>query len=111
MLGIGGLIGFVLHTVAIYVGASMAGLETIDIWRAAVAALVSYVVMILVGLLLAPLVLVPLVNQLLGTAILFLGTAFAAKMVFSCDWKPAWTIGGVAAAAAFLAGFVLRGCS
>jgi hypothetical protein len=107
---VAGGIMLALHTASIFIGASMAELEYVDIWRALIAALVSYVVMFVIGLLLLPLAFVPLVNQALGALVLFLGSACAAKMVFSCDWKPAWTIGAVAALVNFLAGFVLRGC-
>jgi hypothetical protein len=106
----GGLLMLGLHTVAFYMGASMAELEYVDIWRALVAALISYIVMFVISLLLLPLAFVPLVNQLIGAAVLFLGSAVAAKMVFSCDWKPAWIIGAVAAGVNFLAAFVFRGC-
>lgn len=107
----GFVVMWTLHACAIYMGASMAGLETVDFWRAATAAIVSYILMVLVGLLLIPLALVPIINQFVGAAVLLIGTACAAKIVFSCDWKPAWTIGGVAAGLNFLAAFVLRGCS
>src|SRR5688500_4228172 len=92
----GGLLMFVFHGFAVYVGTQVAQLEYPDFWRACIVALLSYVVMFVLTLVLLPLAFVPLVNQLLGVAILGLGTAFAAKMVLACDWQPAWIIGATA---------------
>jgi hypothetical protein len=69
----------------------------VDIWRCIAVALVSWVAMIFVGLLLLPLALIPLVNVFVGSAVLLAGTAIAAKIVLSCDWKPAWIIGATVA--------------
>jgi hypothetical protein len=101
----------IFHVFAVYVGTQVAQLEYVDIWRAIVVALLSYVVMFLVGLVLLPLIAVPLLGELFGVIILTLGTAFASKMVLSCDWKPAWIIGGTAGVLDALATFVLSGCS
>ena len=105
------LILIVLHVCAIYIGAHVAQLEYVDIWRCAVVALLSYVVMIVVGLLLIPLAFIPFVNLFLGAIVLCAGTAFAAKMVLSCDWQPAWIIGIAAALANMLAVWVFSGCA
>ncbi|MCB1187066.1 hypothetical protein KDL29_07870 [bacterium] len=90
---------FIGHVVMIYIGASIAELEYVDIWRCLVVAIVSFVVMLILGILLSPMLFVPFLSAAFGAAVLFLGTAFAAKMVLSCDWKPAWIIGGTAAVA------------
>ncbi|MEZ5337432.1 MAG: hypothetical protein R3F46_04135 [bacterium] len=90
---------FIGHVVMIYIGASFAELEYVDIWRCLVVAIVSFFVMLVLGILLSPLLLVPVLSAVFGSAVLFLGTACAAKMVLSCDWKPAWIIGATAAVA------------
>ena len=102
---------FIIHVVAIYTGAHIAQLEYIDIWRSVTVALLSYVVMIVVGVLLAPLLLVPIINIFFGALVLGLGTAFAAQMVLSCDWQPAWIIGATVAVVNMLLSWVLSGCS
>lgn len=87
-----GLLGIILHLFAIYIGAQIAPLEYVDIWRCVTVGLVSYVAMLLTGLVLVPLLFVPVISLLVGTAVLLAGTAIAAKVVLSCDWQPAWTI-------------------
>lgn len=101
-----GLLFFIGHVIMIYLGASIAQLEYVDIWRCVVVALISYIVMLVLGLLLSPMLLVPFVATLFGSIVLFAGTAFAAKMVLSCDWNPAWIIGATAAVANFIAGLI-----
>ena len=105
------IFGFIFHTIAIYIGAQTAQLEYVDVWRCAVVSIVSFVAMIVVGLLLAPLILVPVVNLFLGPIILGIGTAFASKMVLSCDWQPAWTIGITVAVLNLLVGWFFSGCA
>ena len=105
------IIMVLFHALAVYVGTQFAQLEYVDIWRAATVALLSYIVMFLVGLLLLPLIAVPLLSQLFGLLVLVVGTAFAAKMVLSCDWQPAWIVGGTAGAFHALVAFVLSGCT
>jgi hypothetical protein len=105
------MVGMILHVVAIYVGTQVAQLEYPDVWRCIVVALVSYVVMFVLGLLLLPLALIPFAGALVSAVVLGVGTACAAKMVLSCDWQPAWTIGATAAVINFLAGFLLSGCT
>jgi hypothetical protein len=100
-----------IHFGAVYIGAHLAQLEYVDTWRIIVVTLASYVVMIVVALLLFPLALVPVINLFVGPAVLCLGTAFAAKMILSCDWQPAWIIGGSAAVINLLAGWMLSGCA
>ena len=101
----------IFHVLAVYVGAQIAQLEYVDVWRSAVVALISYIVMFIVGLLLIPLIGVPLLGQLFGLVVLVLGTAFASKMVLSCDWQPAWIIGGTAGVLHALIAFVFSGCT
>jgi hypothetical protein len=101
----------ILHVLAIYVGAQVAQLEYADVWRCAIVAFLSYLVMVVVGLLLSPLLLVPILNIFFGAIVLGVGTAFAAKMVLSCDWQPAWTIGVTVAIINLLASWVFSGCS
>lgn len=102
---------FILHVLAIYIGAQIAQLEYADVWRSLIVALLSYVVMVVVGLLLLPLALVPIINVFFGAIVLGVGTALAAKMVLSCDWQPAWTIGATVAIINLLASWVFSGCS
>lgn len=106
-----GLIGIILHVIAVYIGAHIAEFESVDIWRSLVIAIVSYIAMFIVALLLFPLILVPVVNIFLGSIVLGAGTAIAAKIVLSCDWKPAWTVGITAAVINLLAVWLLSGCS
>ena len=94
------------HVFVIYIGAQFAELEDVDIWRCVTVAFISYLVMFVLMLLLSPLLLVPFVSSLFGAIVLFAGTAFAAKMVLSCDWQPAWIIGGTAAAANFIGNLI-----
>ena len=103
--------GFLLHVLAIYVGSQVAQLEYNDIWRSAIVAILSYIVMVLVAIPLALLVLIPFVNLLVGPLILGIGTSLAAKMVLACDWKPAWTIGITVTVINLLFGFLFRGCA
>jgi hypothetical protein len=105
------IILMILHVLAIYIGAQIAQLEYADVWRSVIVALLSYVVMIVVGLLLLPLALVPVINMFFGAIVLGVGTALAAKMVLSCDWQPAWTIGATVAVINFLASWVFSGCA
>lgn len=105
------IIAFIFHVIAIYFGAQVAQLEYVDVWRCIMVALISYIAMVLVGLVLLPLILVPIVNLFLGPIILGVGTALAAKMVLSCDWQPAWTIGGAVAVLNLLVGWLFSGCA
>ena len=107
-----GLLEMALHVMAIYAGCSIAQLEYVDIWRSVFIAFISYVVMLLIAIPLAlVLVLVPVLHALIGAVILLLGTAVAAKIVLSVDWKEAWIIAGTAAVVNFLAGWVFSGCA
>ena len=101
-----GLFMMIGHVFVIYLGAHFAELEYVDIWRCLVVALISYIVMFVLMLLLSPLLLIPFVSSLFGAIVLLLGTAFASKMVLSCDWQPAWIIGGTAAAANFIVSLI-----
>lgn len=107
----GALVLVVFHVFAVYVGTHFAQNEHTDVWRSVTVALLSYIVMFVVGLLLLPLIAIPLVSQVFGLIVLTAGTAFAAKMVLSCDWKPAWVVGGTAGFLHALAAFVLSGCT
>lgn len=101
----------IFHVGAVYVGALAAQLEYIDIWRAIVVAVISYIVMFLLSLVLLPLIAVPLLGQLMGVVVLTLGSAFAGKMVLACDWKPAWVLGITAGVLDAIASFALSGCT
>jgi len=105
------LIGFIFHVLAIYFGAQMAQLEYVDVWRCVVVALISYIAMVVIALPMALLIVVPIVNLFLGPLILGVGTAIAAKIVLSCDWKPAWTVGITVAVLNLLIGWVFSGCA
>ena len=89
------IFSFALHSLAVLAGAKVAKLERVDIWKAAVVALLSYIVMMLAGLLLFPLFLIPFVKALAGAAVLFIGTAVTARMVWELEWNKAANIGVV----------------
>ena len=107
----GPIFGFVFHVLAIYFGTQIAQIEYADIWRCVTIGLISYIAMFLVGLLLLPLILVPVLNMFFGAIVLGLGTAFATKIVLSTDWQPAWTVGITVAVINLLVGWALSGCS
>jgi len=88
-----------------------AQLEYIDIWRTLVVAFFSYIAMAVVAIVLSPLIFVPVVNIFLGAIILGLGMAFAAKIVLSCDWQPAWTVGISAVVMNLLVSWIFSGCA
>ncbi len=108
-----------LHVGAIYAGCSIAQLEYVDIWRSVLIAFISYIVMILLTLLLMPLLigaaltgwLSYFLSALLGAGILLLGTAMAAKMVLSLDWKESWIIAATAGVVYFFASWMFSGCA
>lgn len=102
---------FILHFFAVHIGVQVAQIEYAEIARSVIIALLSFLVMFLVAIPLAVLIIVPVVNIFLGSIILGTGTAIAAKIVLSCDWKPAWTVGITAAVVNLLAGWLLSGCS
>lgn len=78
----GFVIGFILHSVAIYIGSSIAGLEYVDIWRSALIALISYVVMVIIAIPIALLLsALPVVRILTGGVIILLATWVSAKIV------------------------------
>jgi hypothetical protein len=106
----GVVLAIFLHVGAVYIGAHLAQLEYIDIWRCILVAICSYVAMIPCAIALALLIFVPVLNVFLGAIILGLGTAIATKVVLSCDWQPAWTVGGTALAFNLLAGWIAKGC-
>ena len=77
----------------IWLGSSIAGLETVDFWRCVTVMLIALPAMLIVQVLLLPFYLVPFLPMVLGSAVLFLGILIAAKIVLSCDWQPAAAIG------------------
>lgn len=87
------IFGFALHSLAVFAGAKVAKLERVDIWKAAVVALLSYIAMLLAGILLFPLSLIPFLQALVGAAVLFIGTAVTARMVWELEWNKACSIG------------------
>lgn len=107
----GAFLLFLIHIGAVYIGVHAAQIEYADIWRSIVVALVSYIVMFFVALLLIPLAFVPFVNLFLGAIILGVGTSLAAKMVLSCDWKPAWIVGITATVVNMIFSWMLSGCA
>jgi hypothetical protein len=108
-----------LHVGAIYAGCSIAQLEYVDIWRSVLIAFISYVVMIILSLLLLPLLvgaamtgaLSHFLGALIGAGILLLGTALAAKVVLSLDWKDSWIIAATAGIVNFLVSWMFSGCA
>jgi hypothetical protein len=108
-----------LHIGAIYAGCSIAQLEYVDIWRSVLIAFISYVVMIVISLVLIPLLVIAamptmfshFLTAIIGAGILLLGTAAAAKMVLSLDWKESWIIAATAGVVNFLAGWMFSGCA
>lgn len=106
-----GLLLMILHVFAVYIGTQVAQLEYVDIWRSLVVALLSYLLMFILGLLLLPLIAVPVVSKLFGVIVLAVGTALATKMVLACDWKPAWITGSTAGVIYALAAFTFSGCT
>ncbi|HES58284.1 MAG TPA: hypothetical protein ENO21_02525 [Firmicutes bacterium] len=88
-----GIIGFILHALAVFAGAKIARLERVDFWRAAIVALLSYIAIFLASLLLWPLHWVPLVGVLASSLALGVGTAVTARLVLDCQWRPAAIIG------------------
>ena len=87
------IFGFALHSLAVFAGAKLVKLERVDIWKAAVVALLSYIAMLLAGLVLFPLFLVPFLTALASAAVLFIGTAVTARMVWELEWNKAFNIG------------------
>ena len=83
----GYILGFLLHALAIFIGARLAKLERVDFWRAATVALLSYIAILLVSLVLWPFSLVPLVGIFASSLALGAGTAIAARMVLDCKWE------------------------
>ena len=87
------IFGFALHSLAVLAGAKVAKLERVDIWKAAVVALLSYIAMLLVGLVLFPLMLIPFIKALAAAAVLFIGTAVTARIIWEIEWEKAYSIG------------------
>lgn len=89
----GVIIGFALHSLAVFAGAKLAKLERVDIWKAAVVALLSYIAIALAGLVLFPLLLIPFIKVLAAAAVMFIGAAVTARLVWEIEWEKACTIG------------------
>ena len=101
------ILGFVLHAVAILIGARLAKLERVDFWRAAVVALLSYIAILLLSLVLWPFSLIPLVGTLASSLALGIGTAVTARLVLDCNWQPAGVIGVAVMVMGALSGWIL----
>lgn len=102
------IFGFILHALAIFVGAKLAKLERVDFWRAATVALLSYIAILLASIALWPFSWVPLIGVFAGSLALGIGTTVTAKMVLDINWKPAAIIGVVAIAMGTLGGAVFH---
>ncbi len=88
------ILSFALHSLAVLAGAKVAKLERIDIWKAAVVALLSYIAMLLVGTVLFLFFhLGSFMSMLASAAVLFIGTAVTARMVWDLKWEKAYNIG------------------
>lgn len=100
------ILGFILHALAIFVGAKIARLERVDFWRAAIVALLSYVAIFLASLLLWPFSWVPLVGIFASSLALGIGTTVTARLVLDCQWRPAAIIGLSVMVAGALTGWI-----
>ena len=90
------IFSFALHSLAVLAGAKVAKLERVDIWKAAVVAFLSYIAMMLAGVVLFLFFhMGPFVNALAGAAVLFIGTTVTARMVWELEWDKAANIGAV----------------
>ena len=108
MVAIGGIVGFIVHALIIWAVATyVAKLESAGLLQSLLVALFSYVAMFLLSLVTVLFLLIPIVNVIVLALILFAGTAIAAKLVFGCDWEPAWTIGLFVAIAHAVLSFIL----
>jgi hypothetical protein len=96
-----------LHTAAFTVGGRVAKVREVNIPRALVAAISSFIAMFFIGLLFAPISWLPLLGQVIGVGVLFLGSALAAKVVFNCKWKAALMVGAITAAVNIVARILL----
>ena len=108
MLSFGGVLGFIIHTALIYLGARMAKLENVGFVKPLVVAIGSYLVMAVLVFGLALLMLVPGLNLVLGAVILFAATSVAAKFVFDCPWETSWMIALVVSIAHGLLGLIFH---
>ena len=90
------IFSFALHSLAVLAGAKVAKLERVDIWKAAVVAFLSYIAMMLAGVVLFLFFhMGPFINALAGAAVLFIGTTVTARMVWDLEWDKAANIGVV----------------
>jgi hypothetical protein len=101
-------VGLLVHSGAVMIGARATKQEQVNFIQCVVVALVSYATMFLVGFLLTPLMWIPIVNLFVKAAVIWLGTAAAAKFILNLDWKPALSLGGVVAVIQFVLGLIFH---
>ena len=88
------ILSFALHSLAVLIGAKVAKLERVDIWKAAVVALLSYIAMMLVGVVLFLFFhMGSFLSAIASAAVLFVGTAVTARIVWELEWDKAANIG------------------
>ena len=102
------IFGFALHSFAVLAGAKVAKLERVDIWKAAVVALLSYIAMVLAGMCLFLFFhLGSFMSGLASAAVLFIGTTITSRIVWELDWDRACKIGIVVMVLGTLASWFL----
>ncbi len=107
---IGMIVGFILHALVILFGAKVARIERAGFWGSLGVALLSYVIMAVVGWLLTPLTWIPLIKLLVPAFVLFIGTALAIKLIFDTEWNKAWTVGIVVFLVNLVSSWLFHGC-
>lgn len=107
---IGMIVGFILHALVVLFGAKVARIAGAGFWNSLGVALLSYIIMAVVGWLLTPLTWVPLVKLLVPAFVLFFGTALAIKLIFDTEWSKAWTVGIVVFLVNLVFGWLFTGC-
>jgi hypothetical protein len=108
---IGWIVGFVLHALVILFGAKIARIERAAFWNCLGVALLSFIIMAVVGWLLTPLTWIPLIKILVPAFVLFFGTALAIKLVLDTEWSKAWTVGVVVFLVNLASSLLFGGCS
>jgi uncharacterized membrane protein YhaH (DUF805 family) len=84
-------------------GARVGKVPRVDFWKAAVVALVSYLIMLLIAM---PLLLVSWIPGLKALTALFVlgaGTAITSRMIWDIEWRTAWVIAAVVIAFSLVA--------
>ena len=107
MTPLGGIVGFIVHALLVWLAAAIAKVEKATFWKAVGVAIIGFVLVALFGLLAWPLKLIPILGGLIAAIIAFIATSIAAKLVFDCRWETAWTIALVVAIAQLVLRWVL----